>query len=700
LADLPAFPRRYARTQGFTLGRPRGFQVGADGARVAFLRSGAGDDPVNRLWVLEVAAGAERLVADPAALLEGDGGGLPPEERARRERARERAGGIVAFAADADLAVASFALAGRLFVADLAGDGGTRELPAGGGVLDPRVDPGGVRVAWVADRALHAAELDPAGQAGPRRLVGEDDPEVSWGLAEFLAAEEMDRARGFWWAPDGARLAVARVDTTPVRRFHLTDPANPAVPPASLPYPAAGTDNADVGLAVVGLDGRRVEVAWDRDAYPYLASVRWDAGAPLTLLVQARDQTATLVLAADPDTGATRELDVQRDPRWVELVPGVPAWLDGRLVLTADDLACDTRRLTVDGRPVTPPGLQVAEVVAVTGGAVLVAGSEEPTETHLWRVVPGTAPERLTGRGGHHAASAAGPVLVVTRADLDRDGTATTVTAPGRKPLPVGSLADAPGITPRPRLLRAGARQLRCALLLPDRHPSGQRLPVLLDPYGGPHHRQVLAARDRYLVAQWFADQGFAVLVTDGRGTPGRGPAWERAIWRDLAGPVLDDQVEALRAVAADHPELDLGRVAIRGWSFGGYLAALAVLRRPEVFAAAVAGAPVTDWRLYDTHYTERYLGHPAADPDAYRRSSLLADAAKLERPLLLIHGLADDNVVAAHSLRLSGLLLTAGRPHNVLPLSGVTHLAAQQAVAESLLNLQLAFLRDALGLT
>jgi dipeptidyl-peptidase-4 len=223
---------------------------------------------------------------------------------------------------------------------------------------------------------------------------------------------------------------------------------------------------------------------------------------------------------------------------------------------------------------------------------------------------------------------------------------------------------------------------------------------VLLDPYGGPHHRQVLAARDRFLVSQWFADQGFAVLVTDGRGTPGRGPAWERAVWRDLAGPVLDDQVEALHAVAADHPELDLARVAIRGWSFGGYLAALAVLRRPDVFSAAVAGAPVTDWRLYDTHYTERYLGHPAADPDVYRRSSLLADAAKLERPLLLIHGLADDNVVAAHTLRLSGLLLVAGRPHNVLPLSGVTHMAAQEAVAESLLQLQLAFLRDALGLT
>jgi len=412
-------------------------------------------------------------------------------------------------------------------------------------------------VAWVADRALHVADLDEPDPAGCR-LVGEDDPEVSWGLAEFLAAEEMGRARGFWWAPDGRRLAVARVDLHPVRRFHLGDPSNPAIEPVRLPYPAAGTGNADVGLHVVGLDGRRVEVGWDRAAYPYLAAVRWDAGGPLTLLVQARDQTATLVLAADPDTGAVAELAAQHDPAWVELVAGVPAWLDGRLVMTADDPACDTRRLTVDGRPVTPPGLQVTEVVAATGGAVLVAGSQEPTEVHLWRVVPGAAPERLTGRRGQHAATAAGSVVVVTRADLDHDNTTTTVTAPGRPPLPVGSLAQPSGLAPRPRLLRAGPRELRCALLLPDPpdrpgdHPGGPpdppdhhggRLPVLLDPYGGPHHRQVLAARDRFLISQWFAGQGFAVLVTDGRGTPGRGPAWERAVWRDLAGPALDDQV-------------------------------------------------------------------------------------------------------------------------------------------------------------
>jgi dipeptidyl-peptidase-4 len=246
-------------------------------------------------------------------------------------------------------------------------------------------------------------------------------------------------------------------------------------------------------------------------------------------------------------------------------------------------------------------------------------------------------------------------------------------------------------------LRRAGARELRSALLLPSQPPEGP-LPVLVDSYGGPHARRVLAARNGFLVPQWFAEQGFAVLVTDGRGTPGRGPAWERAVHRDLAGPPLEDQVEALHEVAAAHPELDLGRVAIRGWSFGGYLAALAVLRRPDVFHAAVAGAPVTDWRLYDTHYTERYLGDPGADPDPYRRSSLLADAAGLRRPLLLIHGLADDNVVAAHTLRLSSLLLAAGRPHSVLPLSGVTHMTPQRLVAENLLELQLAFLKSALG--
>jgi len=211
----------------------------------------------------------------------------------------------------------------------------------------------------------------------------------------------------------------------------------------------------------------------------------------------------------------------------------------------------------------------------------------------------------------------------------------------------------------------------------------------------------VLAAHNPHLTSQWFADQGFAVVVADGRGTPGRSPEWEKAIHGDFT-VTLDDQIDALRDLADRYP-LDLDRVAIRGWSYGGYLAALAVLRRPDVFHAGIAGAPVTDWRLYDTHYTERYLGDPAATPQTYDRSSLitdagLADPAEPHRPLMVVHGLADDNVVAAHTLRLSSALLAAGRPHEVLPLSGVTHMTPQEQVAENLLLLQVDFLRRSLG--
>jgi dipeptidyl-peptidase-4 len=208
----------------------------------------------------------------------------------------------------------------------------------------------------------------------------------------------------------------------------------------------------------------------------------------------------------------------------------------------------------------------------------------------------------------------------------------------------------------------------------------------------------VVQSSNAFALSQWFADQGFAVVVADGRGTPGRGSAWERAVHLDLATKVLEDQVTVLEGAAREHPELDLSRVAIRGWSFGGYLAALAVLQRPDVFHAAVAGAPVTEWRLYDTHYTERYLGDPTVDAAPYARTSLLPLAAQLTRPLLLVHGLADDNVVAAHSLQLSSALLAAGKPHELLALVGVSHMTPQEVVAENLLLHQLDFLRRALA--
>ncbi len=531
-----------------------------------------------------------------------------------------------------------------------------------------------------------------------RPVVESEDADVSWGSAEFVAAEEMGRARGHWWSPDGRHLAVARVDVSPVEQWHITDLAEPGSAPVTIRYPAAGTANARVGLWVFGLGGTSTPIEWDDGAFPYLVSVDWSAAGVL-LAVQSRDQRTMDVLRADPSTGETTCLRRQHDEAWVDIVPGTPVWSAGRLVTV--EASGGAHRLTVDGVPATPPELQLRAVVqGDAGGDVLFAASDDdPTVVHVHRVGADGVVERLThGDGVHSAPAAGGGVVVVSTQSMDRHGAVVEVRRGGQAVHTVASHAETPLVRPHAEFAVVGERRLRTALLLPSEKPD-RPLPVLLDPYGGPHGQRVLRARGAFLTSQWLADQGFAVVVVDGRGTPGRGPEWERAVLGDLAGPVLDDQVDALQALARGDDRLDLGRVAIRGWSFGGYLAALAVLRRPDVFHAAVAGAPVTDWSLYDTHYTERYLGHPDEAPDTYRRSSLLDDARCCERPLLLIHGVADDNVVFAHTLRLSRALLEAGRPHLVLPLSGVTHMATQESVAENLLRLQIAFLREALDL-
>jgi dipeptidyl-peptidase-4 len=404
------------------------------------------------------------------------------------------------------------------------------------------------------------------------------------------------------------------------------------------------------------------------------------------------------LLEVDPVTGATRLRREDSDPVFLDIVAGTPGFTaDGTLVWTADDE--DTRRLVIGEHLVTPPGLQVRSVLDVDGDTVLFAASDEPTEIHLWTASPNGL-ERVTSDAGVHSGRRAGGTTVVFSRSLERHGTEVSVRRGSALPALIESRAETPVLSPRVTMARYGPRQLPTAVLWPAGYrPGSARLPVLLDPYAGPGVQRVLADRDAFLVSQWFADQGFAVLVIDGRGVPGRGPAWDRTIRGDFAAPVLEDQVDALYEAAAAYPDLDLGRVAIRGWSFGGYVAALAVLRRPDVFHAAVAGAPVTDPRLYDTHYMERYLGHPDEEPRNYERCSLIPDAPGLQRPLLVIHGLADDNVVVAHTLRLSAALMAAGRPHSVLPLSGVTHMTPQDVVAENRLRIELDFLEESLKL-
>ncbi|MCT2594024.1 alpha/beta fold hydrolase [Streptomyces sp. N2-109] len=699
-ADHPDFPRQFARTRRFSLGAVRNLTVSPDGERVLFIRSGGGSDPVGRLWVWE--AGGERLLADPYALGAGTGGAVTAQERARRERARDLSEGVSTYATDAAGDLVAFALGGLLWTVR-SGGGHPVTVAAEGPVADPRPSPDGRLIAYVTGGALRVVAPDGSGE---RLLAAPENTEVTYGLTDYVSAEEMGRVRGFWWAPDSKALLVARVDTTRVRRRYLSDPAQPQLPPRVLRYPAAGTANAEVSLHLLTLGtgsggAARRAVDWDGGAFEYLPAAGWDAHGPLAA-VQSRDQRTLRVLAVDTADGSTRILHEQRDRDWVELLPGTPCrTASGALVHPVESE--DTRRLRVGDETVTPAGLQVTGVLGTAGEDVLFTGVDDPVEEHVWRYSPASGCVRLSGRPGKHEAASGGPTTVLD--GLTEDGQEVTVVRGGARVGSIGSLTEAPVLPPRPEFLTLGERRLRSALFLPSGHPAGGQgaaggapLPVLVNPYGGPGMRLVLRARHWHAcVSQWFADQGFAVLVTDGRGTPGRGPEWEKAVRGDQLTPVMEDQIDALRAAAATRPCLDTERVAIRGWSFGGTLAAAAVLRHPDVFHAAVSGAGPTDQRLYDTHWKERFLGHPDEEPENYDRCSLLAEAASLTRPLLLVHGMADDNVTIAHTLRFSAALLAAGREHSVLPLSGASHLVKDETTGARLLEAELGFLRKAL---
>jgi len=691
-----SYPRQKARTRSFQCGRPRSFAIA--GSRVFFIRGAHGTDPAGSLWLLDLDAGpdaSERCVVDVTALPTQFDPDLPAAERARRERMREVTSGITAFSLDATGSRAAFAVNGTPYLLDLREpEVRVRALPSPGAVVDPRLDPTGTRVAAVIERGLQVIDVD-AGTVA--MLWAPQGPDESIGLADFIGAEELDRHRGHWWIDEGTALLVEQVDESGVDIRWIGDPTQPEQAPVAHRYPSAGTANAEVSLQRVELDGSRTSLDWDRHAYPYLAAVNASASG-VTLQVLSRDQRSGRILGLDPGARALADLRGVQDPHWLDVMPGVPVRDEsGALIDIAVDPATDTYRLCRDGAFVTPAALQVRGLLDASSTQLTFLASAEPTTQGVYRVdlVSGTI--QALAEGGWASAVARGDALVLAESNAEQLGTTFTAGRSTER-MTIASRAEQPAIDVRARLMRCGERALATCLLLPTDHQPGTRLPVIMSPYGGPHAQRVVASAAAYATDQWLADQGFAVVIVDGTGTPGRGPAFERGIADDLAGTVLADQVDALLALAEQVPDLDLGRVGIRGWSFGGYLAALAVLDRPDVFHAAVAGAPVTDWRLYDTAYTERYLGDPRQDSAPYERASLLNRAAGLSRPLMLLHGLADDNVLAAHTLQLSGALMAAGRPHAVIPLSGVTHMTPQEVVAENLLRLEVDFFRTHLG--
>ncbi|KFI95672.1 dipeptidyl peptidase IV [Bifidobacterium stellenboschense] len=581
--------------------------------------------------------------------------------------------------------------------------------------------------------------------------------ENTWriGLAEFVAGEEMDRYDGFWWAPDSHHVLFESFDTADEPVWYISDPADPEQPAAGRRYPRALTRNADVYLTALTLDfdadGRytgilaNADIDWDSESYEYVAAVRWTRGHDPIVLVQNRRQTRDQVLqitvarpTADHPFGSTHVMEEHANDQWIDLVAGTPALTpDGRLVSAWNDMDGDTNRLTVDGHAFTPLGWNVRTVLDVTDDDVLAVVQRDARSFDVVSLGYDGSATPVTTTPGVWTASRAARGIVVSGRDMDHAHALMAHNGQG-----IANHAAEPGFTPNVTFTRLGEHRLYTAIVAPSAgspYARAEKLPVLMKPYGGPGFQQVVDAQSFYWDAQWWADQGFLVVTADGRGTTGRGPRWDREIFENMKDVTLADQIEAVRAlpdavaalnadadsrsrqreeedVSRDSrsrrrelsaeptegglvrsyiPVPDLDRVAMIGWSYGGFLSALAVLDAPDVFAAACAGAPPTDWTLYDTHYTERYLG---LDPAVYERNSIIADAPKLSRPLMLIHGFADDNVTIAHSLRLSQALMAAGRPHTFLPLTGITHMTNDETVAENLLTLQRDFLKDALA--
>jgi dipeptidyl-peptidase-4 len=724
-----AFLRTYAETRGFMLGRPSKAKPTPDGKAVLFLRAEP-RVPKMKLYEFDTATGKTRELLTPEQVLKGAEEKLSPEEKARRERQRVSVGGFSDYQLSDDGSLILLTLSGKLYVVGRA-KGDVRELKTGPGtIVDPKFSPDGKSVGYVKDYDVYVYNL---ADDKERAVTKGGTEEKSHGLAEFVAQEEMERYSGWWWSPDSQFIVYEEADAKGVEVWYVADPAKPDQQPQSQYYPRPGKKNVSVRVGIVPVaGGETVWIDWDQKKYEYLTQVRWEKYGPLTITVQNRLQNGLALLKVDPKTGKTATLAIQEDPAWVNLHQDTPRWLaDGK-----------TFFWTSDGRS-QDPELQIREtskdfiaqakeihfrrhgeferllsVDPKTGqylyqrSGVLKADQQtevDPTQTRVFLGTPvfrGTLRQRdllektdvPAERGMCSAAAAKGYSVFSVTYTTPKALPETVILKPGDEKnveqpkvysqvigkLP--SVAESPSFTPKVEFVKVGPDPgFYAAIVRPHGFDPKKKYPVIVDVYGGPGHQVVVQAMRDWLLPQWLADQGFIVVAIDNRGTPNRGRDFERAIYKKFGSVPLEDQVAALQALGKKYPELDLERVGIYGWSFGGYMSALAVLKRPDVYKAAVAGAPVTDWLDYDTHYTERYLGLPQDNPEAYKEASLLTYAADLKRPLLLIHGTADDNVYFRHSLKLANALFRAGKDFEILPLPGLTHMVPDPVVMERL---------------
>ncbi len=707
------FLRNYAATRGFRLGTPKNGMPTPDSKSVLFLRSGA-RDPKQSLFELDVASGATKELLAPDAVAKGPET-LSPEEKARRERLRITASGFTSFDLSDDGDKVLLSISGRLFVFTRSTSKLTELNTGKGAAIDPHFSPDGARVMYVRDNDLRTIALDP--KAKEVTITKGGTEAVPHGLAEFAAQEEFGRLRGFWWSPDGGQVLYEEADQSKVEQLTIVDLARPENPPDRPFYPRAGKTNADVrlGIASSAGGGKTMWIEWDRKKLPYVTHVVWSKNGPPVIYAMDRLQRLGQLLAVDPKTGKTTLLIEEKDDAWLNLDSSCPRFLPDGSFLWASERTGQWQ-LALHGKDgkqqktLTSGELGYRELIDVDSEKKLayVAAASEPTERRVFTVpfdgAPSSVSELNKGAPFVLARFAKNHQLYVGyEGSPSGKRTWFARTLDGKTTKEIPSVAENPPPS-NVEWVSAGADAMRTAIVRPRGFVKGKKYPVIDAAYGGPHVVVVTADGSGFAREQWMADALDAiVLKIDAKGTPFRGRAWERAIKDAFDRIPVDGHVAAIKALGEKYPEMDLERVGVFGWSFGGYFSALAVLKHPEIFKAAVAGAPVIDWRDYDTAYTERYLGLPtdnaavydAADVTTWAKRAIAPDAPA--RPLLVFHGTADDNVYFLNSLKLGEALAKSGRPFELVPLPGQTHQLSSATANEIVWGRSVAFLRSKL---
>ncbi len=667
---------------------PGSFQFSGDGRYLYFLDT-KGDGVSRSLFREELATGHRELVAQPPTIDERDGV-LSREETLRRERQRIQDKGITLYVVAEKADAAVFAWGGDLYLVRPGRDA-LRLTTTPADEIDPHLSPDGTRVAFARDGELHVLDLA-TGASAP--LTGGAREGVTHGIAEFIAQEEMGRSAGLWWSPDGARLAYTEVDETGIPIYPIVRQGRSKWEVESHRYPFAGGANARGRLGIVPAAGG--ETLWLTIALPdeevYLARVRWDLGGTLLVEVETRDQKILRLLRFDPVSGRSTTLLEDRSDTWINLHDDLWPLAEGRFLWSSE--ASGYRHLELRDRrgallrPLTSGDWPVDRIEGVDGAAGRVyftAAREGPLQRQLYRVgLERGRVERITREPGFHDVtvspdgrwivdvhdSAASPPRVLLK---DGSGRIVRVLDPNED-LEVRELALRP---PEFVTLRgADGTPLHGAIFRPEPLQAGRRYPAIVRVYGGPTAQTVKDSWEvtQDLRAHYLVDHGYVVFRLDNRGSPRRGRRFETALFKHLGSVEVEDQIAGARFLSG-LPYVDGSRIGIYGWSYGGYMAALCLLKAPDLFRAAVVGAPVSDWDGYDTHYTERYMGTPQDNPIGYRESSLLPQASHLEGSLLIVHGMIDENVHFRHTARLMEALNTAEKSYDLLIFPDERHL-------------------------